>query len=311
MASSDQFGKLDNGHSEKTGKAKEFQVTINLRSAIAAASALVIASLLTLSAQAQEKPQILSAFHGADDRRAVRAMQSCNLPLNQTVDGMPLVFSVEIEQSTLDPGDVRVVLSDGREVTPICATTGPASEENEDRTVLVAGDFGQASGVVPVSVEIAGDLLGEAPGGGTVQLKGLKVSVTPFDAGPSILIAEMIRSDELELEKTSQRMGESCPAPATRQAIRLIWSGGVTNNNRELNLPQLRFYEVQIVGADGKTEWIKPDAMGDLNDWDNNQDLCVDRDGTPKAVRVAADTVSDPAGHWNEEQEIVVIGGDR
>lgn len=74
--------------------------------------------------------QILSAFHCADDRRAVRAMKSCNLPLNKTVDGMPLVFSVEIEQSTLEPSDVRVALSDGRSITPICATTGPASEEN-------------------------------------------------------------------------------------------------------------------------------------------------------------------------------------
>ncbi len=287
-------------------------MTLNLRSATAAvALALAMATLLAQSAQAQQKPEMISAFHGVDDRRAVRAMQSCNLPATQTVDGIPLVFSVEIEQSTLEPGDVRVVLSDGRKVTPICATTGPADEENEDRTILLAGDFGSPTGVVPVSVEIVGDLLGEAPGGGTVQLKGLKASVTPFDAGPSILIAEMIEDDELELETTRRRMGEACPSPATRQAIRLIWSGGVTNNNQELTLPQLRFYEVQIVGADGKTEWIRPYAMGDLNDWDNNQDLCLDRDGTPKAVRVAAETVTDPSGDWNKAQEIAVTSGNR
>ncbi len=285
-------------------------MTINLLSATAAAAlALAMASQLVQSAQAQQKPEMISAFHGVDDQRPIRAMQSCNLPANQIVDGMPLVFSVEIEQSTLEAGDVRVVLSDGRQVTPICATTGPASEENEDRTILLAGDFGSASGVTPISVAIVGDMLGEAPGGGTVQLKGLKVSVTPFDAGPSILIAEKIKDDELELENTRQRMGESCPAPATRQAIRLIWSGGVTNNNREMTLPQLRFYEVQIVGADDTTEWVRPYAMGDLNDWDNNQDLCLDRDGSPKAVRVAAETVTDPSGHWNEAQEVLVAAG--
>jgi hypothetical protein len=281
-----------------------------IRTATAAALASAMASLLAQSALAQQQPEIISAFHGVDDRRPIRAMQGCNLPANQTVDGMPLVFSVEIDQSTLAPGDVRVVLSDGREVTPICAMTGPADEENEDRTVLLAGDFGSASGVVPVSVAIVGDLLAEAPAGGTVQLKGLESSITPFDAGPSILIAEMIRENELELENTRRRMGVACPAPATRQAIRLIWSGGVTNNNREVTLPRLRFYEVEIVGADGTSEWITPFAMGDLNDWDNNQDLCLDRDGTPKAVRVAAETVTDPSGHWNEAQKIAVTSGD-
>ncbi|NJM33396.1 MAG: hypothetical protein HC850_00445 [Rhodomicrobium sp.] len=162
--------------------------------------------------------------------------------------------------------------------------------------------------MVPVIVQIVGDLLGEGADGGTVQLKGLKASITPFAAGPSIVIAEVIEDDELELEATLRRMGEACPSPATRQAVRLIWSGGVTNNNRELNLPRLRFYEVQIVGADGNAQWITPYAMGDLNDWDNNQDLCLDRDGTPTAVRVTADTVSDPAGHWNKAQEVKIIG---
>lgn len=280
----------------------------NLRSAITIAAVLAVASITHQFAHAQEKPRIISAFHGVDDARPVRAMQSCNLPANQTVDGMPLVFSVEIDQSTLAANDIRVQLSDGREVTPICATTGPADEENEDRTILLGGDFGDSEDVIPVSANIVSDLLGEAPDGGALQLKGLKTSVTPFDAGPSILIAEMIKDDERELEATRQRMGEACPSPATRQAIRLIWSGGVTNNNRELRLPRLRFYEVQIVGADGIAEWITPYAMGDLNDWDNNQDLCLDRDGTPSAVRVAAETVSDPAGHWNEAQEIAVTG---
>jgi len=276
---------------------------IAFRSAIAAA----VAGLLAQSAHAQQPPEIISAFHGVDDRRPIRAMRSCNLPVNQTVDGMPLIFSVEIDQTTLAASDVRVVLSDGRKVTPICATTGPADEENEDRTVLLAGDFGDSQGVVPVSVAIVGDLLGEAPEGGEVQLKGLTASVTPFDDGPSILIAEIIEDDELELEATVRRMGEACPSESTRQAVRLIWSGGVTNNNRELTLPRLRFYEVQLLRSDGASEWITPFAMGDLNDWDNNQDLCLDSDGTPKAVRVAAETVSDPSGHWNDAQEIAVI----
>lgn len=68
---------------------------------------------------------------------------------------------------------------------------------------------------------------------------------------------------------------------------------------------------MEIVGAEGKVEWIKPFGMGDLNDWDNNQDLCLDRDGTPKTVRVAAETVMDPSGHWNKEQNIAVTGKQR
>lgn len=94
---------------------------------------------------------------------------------------------------------------------------------------------------MPVSVEIVGEMLGEAPGGGTVQLRGLTASVTPFKDGPSIMIAEMIPENELELETTSKRMGESCPSPATRQGIRLIWNGGVTHSNLEMTLPQLKF----------------------------------------------------------------------
>jgi len=34
--------------------------------------------------------------------------------------------------------------------------------------------------------------------------------------------------------------------------------------------------------------------------------LCLDSDGTPTAVRVAAETVTDPSGHWNDAQEIAV-----
>ncbi len=244
-------------------------------------------------------PRMLSAFFGLDDALPWRIAFIC--PSGPGKDGMPIVFIHEIDNETLNPKFFRVKTRNGAVYTPDCATLWPANEENEDRTVLLIGQFGNAKDDPPVRVEIVGDLRTEQG----ISLCGLWVDVTPLEAGPSLVWAQRVLLDPKEGSFWGR--GGPCPIGSTKQVIRITWSGGVqTPSGEELGNAQLQSISITMRNAEGVETLVHPSALADLRDEDNNIDLCLNVIGTPVKVKVAAGTVIDPRGDPNPETEVIV-----
>lgn len=80
-------------------------------------------------------------------------------------DGVPVVFSAEVDPMTVDPAAFVVRLSDGSVVVPEQAVLAPASEADENRTILLIGNFG-APGECPgesATTSQEGSLAAEEP----------------------------------------------------------------------------------------------------------------------------------------------------
>ena len=101
--------------------------------------------------------RILSIYHGLADIPPFATQIFCDLPPTRNQDGMPVVFSVQVDSETIIPNAFAVGLSSGETVTPLCATLRPAVESLEQRTVLLIGAFSPDDSV-PVSVEIVEQL---------------------------------------------------------------------------------------------------------------------------------------------------------
>ena len=87
-----------------------------------------------------QNPSILSAYHGLD-QLPFPANLLCGFNVAGD-DGMPVVFSTQLQVDSVVPESFRVIRSDGESVVPNCATLNPAVEPLEMRTVLLTGDFG-------------------------------------------------------------------------------------------------------------------------------------------------------------------------
>lgn len=239
---------------------------------------------------------ILSAFFGLDNGLPPQSALIC--PAGPVLDGMPVVFAEEIDERTVMPGDFRVVARSGASYAPLCATTAPANEEDEDRTVLLIGMFGDEPRDPPVSVVVDGSVRTESG----VELHGASAPVIPLAAGPEIVRAEPAPAESerqtftpLTPPITLLQPVSTCPAP-TVQRVRVIWDGGVSNpGGGDAGEAQRLAYTVTL--ADGRV--VTPAALADLGDMDNNHLLCLTTTGTPTHVSAAAGRFADPGGDVN------------
>lgn len=256
-----------------------------------------------------DEPQVLSTYFGANDRPgvAVAARAGC-APLSALglKDGMPIVFDVEIDQTTLDASDFEITfhnyLGIPTTVSPDCVGLPPAGDEPEDRTVLTVGQYGDGTGIQRISV--VGHLLDEEGR----NLQGLTFDeVTPAGVGPSMIYAEQLSPTEWEPLDDEPMSGSEC-AIGTLQIVQVTWQGGITNasNTAELGDQERMEYLVTLDTPDGLVD-VVPFDLGDLDDNDNNNDLCLDVVGTPVAVFMGANIVSDPSGVTNPETSIAVL----
>ena len=241
---------------------------------------------------------LLSAFYGLDDA----------LPLLASVlicrgtggsDGMPVVFSREVDLETLQAGDLRVVLEDGSLGEIACVTPAPATDAGELRTILMIGDFGSADNQ-PVRVEIQGNILSKDQ---LLNFHGRDVEVTRLEDGPSIMLAEIVPPEEWELGKSVTRFpfggGSGCPE-STRQVVRVVWNGGITKpGGDEIDDAERRAYRVFVRGDGGEPVEISPIAVGDLGDGDNNHELCLDTEAPVLRVEFPAGLMTDPREDLN------------
>ncbi|MDX2163434.1 MAG: hypothetical protein SF162_19105 [bacterium] len=241
---------------------------------------------------APETPSLLSAFFGLDDALPRTAAGLCRRAPGR--DGMPVIFSHEIDPDTLQPEDFLVVTETGAASTPLCATLSPAIDAGELRTVLLIGDFGSAETDPPVSVGIVGDVL--TSGNPTINFLGARVDVTPLSAGPGLVLAERVPESYWALDQRSGRQqGDGCPSDGTVQVVRTTWAGGVSNaQGDEAGDAERLLYRVIVRLPDGADTDVTPFALADLGDGDNNHLLCLDVAGEPLRVTFPAGYLLDP-----------------
>ena len=194
-------------------------------------------------------------------------------------DGMPVVFERPIVAGTLDASDFRVTLSDGTTRAPVCATTAPANEGNEDRTALLVGDFGSrqpkpgesALGPWPVALEVVGsvELDGTDPARGTA-LEALGARYTgmflDYRLGPGILLAELAPFTTAGEGTLGKGLPNDCRTsfPDTTHVIRVTWSGGVSIDGvRAISSNRTAIFDIRAEDDQGRLVSVGDAALGD------------------------------------------------
>ena len=251
-----------------------------------------------------QSAELLSAFFGLDNglpRLASRAI--CRGAFGK--DGMPVIFSTEIDHTTMQAGDFRVTTASGATGQMHCVTLLPATDAGELRTVLLVGEFGDAQTDPPVSVEIIGHLHSID---GMLDFRGARVDVTPLAPGPSLMMAEIADPTAQDLGLGQRRTdGDDCPSSGIMQAVRVVWAGGVTlENGDEPGDGERDLYRVTVRAEDGTEREITPAALADLGDGDNNHLLCLDTADTPISVSFPAGVLTDPNDDLNPATSVAV-----
>ena len=248
---------------------------------------------------------LLVAFYGLDDALPIVSNQGiCEGAAGK--DGMPVIFSHEIDVTTMQKEDFRVTNASGTVGDMTCVTLDPADDIGEFRTALFVGQFGDIDDQ-PVTVEVIGDLYSIDH---TLNFKGTSIDVTPLEEGPTLVLAEIVPEDEWELGKAATPRpfggGSGCPE-GTTQIVRATWAGGVTKpGGGEIDDVERVQYQVTVLLEDGGTIDVTPFAIGDLGDGDNNHKLCLDMAGTPRSVFFPAGYLTDPREDLNPATTITI-----
>ncbi|WP_299212364.1 hypothetical protein [uncultured Aquimarina sp.] len=248
----------------------------------------------------ERKAQIISAFFGLDNSLPLISAGLWKEAPGQ--DGMPLVFSHEIDPNTLDAHDFLITTANGEKMQVDFVTLKPASEAFELRTVLLIGEYGNAPENEPVEVEIIGEL--QSRDG--QEMQGQKIEVTPLSDGPFISYAEHFVIDEV-YPYNNEKKGCDCPKDETTTIVRTVWAGGVVaTNGEELGIDQLENFTITL-RRDKTSIKVKPFLIADLNDNDNNIDLCIKEKGTPIRVEVDEHIVIDPNQDKNPKTSSEIV----
>lgn len=215
-----------------------------------------------------------------------------NAPALGGADVLPIVFNVEVDASTVVPRYFIVARGDGSQAWPEDAVLAPANEADENRTVVLLGDFGGPEQDPPTHVSVAGPLYGEQG----EALRGLTATVLPFHTPPAVVAAELL-----------QPAPGRCPDATW--VVRTYWSEGLRDLSAEAGTT------VSVQTADGAT--IPPagfddQAAGGKDDGEDNVlDVCVNADARPVGVHLPAGLLTDPAGHVNTAADVDVPLGHR
>lgn len=275
----------------------------HLKSTIAAATVLSGLSGAALA----EDGELLSAGFGANNAFP----QGSSLFVCQGaegLDGMPVIFPELVERRP-SPQDFQVTGANG-DVRPVtCVTFDPADDPGEQRTVLLVGEFGGADDQ-PARVEVVGELRSKNR---QVAFQGESVAISPLEAGPSIVMAEYVPRSLWRPEDAGTQFGwgggNACPYDGVEQIVRVVWGGGVLRpDGTEVGEIERDAYAVTLRQPGGRLLTVSPIALGDLNDRDNNHELCLAERGIPVSVSFPAGLLVDPNGDLNEESRVLVHG---
>ena len=244
--------------------------------------------------------KMLSAFFGLDNGLTQRARLIWRGAPGK--DGMPIVFSHEIDPNSLDASDFQIKTQKGDIVGIEHASYRPAVEEFELRTLLLIGEYGNAPDNEPMEVTIVGDLKSRDG----QNLKGQSIAVTPLANGPFISYAEYFKFDD-QYPYVKKGRGCDCPKAETQVVVRLVWSGGVrSKKGKELGEAELKNFHIKLRIGEETIE-VNPFQIADLKDNENNIDLCIKDAGIPISVKADANIAIDPNDDLNEVTEIKVV----
>lgn len=243
--------------------------------------------------------KLLTAFFGLDELPLQSLLLYYKAP---SKNGMPLVFSQELDPATINSSDFEVTTKDGMKHKVEFVTLRPAEEEFELRTLLFIGDYGTHPENPPVMVKVVDDLLSRSG----QNYKGQVIPVIPLPDGPTISFAEhFIIDDDYPYVESGQ--GCDCPKDETSMVVRTVWAGGVRAlNGKELGDAELSAFTVHMV-KDQDTIEVTPFKLADLGDNDNNIDLCLKEMGIPFLVEAEANIAIDPRDDPNPYTECLVV----
>lgn len=252
-----------------------------------------------------KRARVLSAFFGLDNGLPNTANRAVCRGAGGK-DGMPVIFSHEVDFASMQAGDFKVTSASGKVGEITCVTLAPADDRGELRTALLAGEFGSIDDQ-PARVEIVGNLLSSDQ---SVNFKGMSITPIALEAGPTIVLAELVPEDQLELGKEPTPLpwggGSGCPV-GTKQVVNITWVGGVTKpGGREADDVERQQYRVTAQQADGSKVEVTPKSLADLVDGDNNHRLCLDAGGKPKSVFFPAGFLTDPRGDPNPDTSMLI-----
>ena len=246
------------------------------------------------------KAKMLSAFFGLDNGLTPKARLIWRKAPGK--DGMPIVFSHEVDPNTLDASDFQIKTQKGDIRGVEFVSFKPAVEEFELRTLLLIGEYGEYPDNEPIEVEIVGEL--KTRDG--QELKGQKIAVTPLAEGPFISYAEYFKIDD-QYPYVEKGNGCDCPKAETQVVVRTVWSGGVrSKEGKEIGEAERSHFHVKLVHENDTIE-VNPFQIADLNDNENNIDLCIKEIGIPIFVRADANIAIDPRDDLNPVTEINVL----
>ena len=221
---------------------------------------------------------VLSAFLAVVDAgnpAGIAGLSGCEQEAGD--DAIPVIFSVQVDESTLDASDFSVETASGAQYTPTCATLSPADEPDEGYTVLMTGPLGDAADR-PVSVSVVGELAGRDG----ADLSALESPTITDGPGPTLILA--IETDA----------GEACAALGSDVEIQTVWQSSVNGSSETAAA-------ISLVSADGDAN---PTGFDDDGDSDNHVVLCVPPGHDTTRVEVGAGVVSNPAGLSNPEVSV-------
>ncbi len=248
--------------------------------------------------------KLLSAFFGLDNKMPQTANAICRGA--KGLDGMPVIFSTEIDHTTLQAGDFQVTKVSGTKGHVHCVSLVPATDAGELRTVLLIGEFGNADADPPARVEVTGHIYAIDR---TLDFKGAAVAVTPLEQGPSLVLAELFEPAHphkgLDVRRTR---GSACPSEGSLQVLRVVWSGGVTlANGKEPGAAERGLYLVTVQAQDGSMRVVvAPAELADLGDGDNNHLLCLDTADRTISIAFPAGILMDPNGDLNPATSVIL-----
>jgi hypothetical protein len=255
----------------------------------------------------QESNGLLSAFFGLDNELPRRALNF--VPDGEGMDGMPVIFSREVDIESMQAGDFRVTAQSGDVGYVHGVTLAPAIDEGELRTVLLVGEYGSLEDP-PVLVEIVGNLYSIDK---SVNFKGSSIVVIALEDGPTLISAEIVpesiwsRSIGKRPDRTTFSGSGIPEMEEIKQVIRVTWAGGVElENGNEIDSSNFIHYAVVVEDSNGLTREINPIAFADLYDNDNNHLLCLDAADLPISVTFQEGLLVDPNHDLNPETSVLI-----
>lgn len=206
------------------------------------------------------------------------------------LDGLMVVFDVELDAAAMQPRAFVVSRANAGPVWPQRAIFAPASEDDENRSVLLVGEFGEATDDgQPTHVAVNGPLFAEDGR----SLAGLGAAVLAYGVSPRIVAAQSLPVAEGRCEGAAQ-------------LLRTYW----TDELRGVEPEDLR--RVRMQGDDGES--VHPVRFDDHRPdhaeagQDNVLDLCIAESSPIRRVWVEAGAFRDVAGHPSAAIELRVGG---